>query len=419
VSDDKVVLAEGEPDPATVAALSAYLDEHPGVAAATARDGDGRPLSARVLVDRVRGRASHPLQPGCVVWWKHVLDAVPPNESLAPAVRWDEVAVRLDRRGLSWAVVPGAATAGPAGGPADVVASARALTSWHRGALRGLWLWLRLVLLLGKPGVAAGLGLAGRRPDLVGSWRVRLGALRRRPMRSLRDTCAWVSRRARRRRLIVRFRLGAFVSGSRLTLRIDKTADVAGDLQLELRRGVAATLEIGPYTRIQTGCVLRVWGGEIRLGRACDLRYGVLLNTSRALVFEGRNILGRGAMVHARDAMTWRWGACCAEYVTVLDSDHAVTGAPVHLFDQPVQAAPVEMGAGCFVGAHATVLPGVTVGAFAVVGANSVVSRDVPPATVAVGSPAKPVRDLRPAAAPPARRSGTGRAAGRSRGARP
>lgn len=393
--DDKVALVHGTADAATLDALSAALDATPGLAAVSGVAGDERPVTTATLVDRARGRARHALEPGCVVWWRHVLVAVPPSEHLDPAVRWDDVAVRLDRRGLSWAVMPQPSAPGRPASTGNAAASVRQMTSWHRGALVSLWLALRL---LGTRGAFGGQPL-----------RVRLGALRRRPARSFRDTAAWVSRRARRRRVIVRARLGALVSGSRLTLRIDKSADVAGDLRLELRRGVAATLEVGPWTRIQPGCVLRVWGGEIRLGRACDLRYGVLLNTSRALVFEGRNILGRGAMVHARDAMTWRWGACVAEYVTILDSDHTVDGSPVHLFDQPVKAAPVEMGAGCFVGAHATILPGVTIGASAVVGANSVVSRDVPPATVAVGSPAKPVRELRPAAAARGRRRGTAR----------
>src|SRR5690242_6563599 len=43
---------------------------------------------------------------------------------------------------------------------------------------------------------------------------------------------------------------------------------------------------------------------------------------------------------------------------------------------------PITVGDGAFIGAHAVLLPGVTVGAGAVVGAGSVVTRDVPPATV-------------------------------------
>ncbi|HHT12599.1 MAG TPA: hypothetical protein GX013_05460 [Propionibacterium sp.] len=47
-------------------------------------------------------------------------------------------------------------------------------------------------------------------------------------------------------------------------------------------------------------------------------------------------------------------------------------------------------------GANVTVLPGVTIRDGAVVGAGSVVTKDVAPNTVAVGTPARQVRDIEP-----------------------
>ena len=47
-----------------------------------------------------------------------------------------------------------------------------------------------------------------------------------------------------------------------------------------------------------------------------------------------------------------------------------------------------------WLGANVTVLPGVTIGDDAVIGAGSVVTRDVPAATIAVGSPARVVRGI-------------------------
>jgi acetyltransferase-like isoleucine patch superfamily enzyme len=47
---------------------------------------------------------------------------------------------------------------------------------------------------------------------------------------------------------------------------------------------------------------------------------------------------------------------------------------------------------GAKVGANATLLPGVTIGEDALVGAGAVVVRDVPPGAVVVGNPARPVR---------------------------
>jgi len=60
--------------------------------------------------------------------------------------------------------------------------------------------------------------------------------------------------------------------------------------------------------------------------------------------------------------------------------------------------APVTLKRGCYLGAGCIVLPGVTVGERAVVGAGAVVTRDVPPGKVVVGSPARVVRDIGPLA---------------------
>ncbi len=49
---------------------------------------------------------------------------------------------------------------------------------------------------------------------------------------------------------------------------------------------------------------------------------------------------------------------------------------------------------GASIGANATLLPGVTIGEYAMVGAGAVVTRDVEPHSVVVGNPAKVVRRL-------------------------
>ena len=46
------------------------------------------------------------------------------------------------------------------------------------------------------------------------------------------------------------------------------------------------------------------------------------------------------------------------------------------------------------IGANATILPGITIGENAVIGAGSVVTEDIPANKVAVGNPAKVIKDI-------------------------
>jgi acetyltransferase-like isoleucine patch superfamily enzyme len=59
-----------------------------------------------------------------------------------------------------------------------------------------------------------------------------------------------------------------------------------------------------------------------------------------------------------------------------------------------ITAEPIAIDTNAWIGAAVTVLPGVQIGASSVVGAGSVVTRDVAPATLVAGVPAKVIRSL-------------------------
>ena len=58
----------------------------------------------------------------------------------------------------------------------------------------------------------------------------------------------------------------------------------------------------------------------------------------------------------------------------------------------PLVTAKITIGEDAFVGARAFVLPGVTIGARSMIGACSVVTRDVPENVIAAGNPCKVLR---------------------------
>lgn len=56
--------------------------------------------------------------------------------------------------------------------------------------------------------------------------------------------------------------------------------------------------------------------------------------------------------------------------------------------------APVHIGKNCWIGAQCVILPGVTIGDNSVIGAGSIVTRDIPPNVVAYGNPCRVQRPI-------------------------
>ena len=97
----------------------------------------------------------------------------------------------------------------------------------------------------------------------------------------------------------------------------------------------------------------------------------------------------RGAQIVA--AISIRIGPDCriGDFVAIHDSDY-------HPVEQnaPARKAPVVIGRNVWISRGAIILPGVSIGDHAVIGAGSVVVADVPARTLAAGNPARHVRDL-------------------------
>lgn len=60
------------------------------------------------------------------------------------------------------------------------------------------------------------------------------------------------------------------------------------------------------------------------------------------------------------------------------------------------RAVPIVIGNNCWLGGDVTVLPGVTIGENSVIGAGSVVTKDIPANVIAVGNPCRVLRSIGP-----------------------
>ena len=95
--------------------------------------------------------------------------------------------------------------------------------------------------------------------------------------------------------------------------------------------------------------------------------------------------------------------------VGILIEDNVLMGSGVHIYvtthkyDDPeipiidqgfFASKKVTLRKGCWIGANCIILPGVTIGENAVVGAGSIITTDIPAKTLAVGNPAKVLREI-------------------------
>ena len=97
-----------------------------------------------------------------------------------------------------------------------------------------------------------------------------------------------------------------------------------------------------------------------------------------------------GCLMMSAGGITIDDGAMIAANVQLISNNH-------DLYErQVITCKPVHIGKNAWIGAGATILPGVTVGDNAVVGAASVVTKDVAPDTIVAGNPAKFIKVIPP-----------------------
>lgn len=123
--------------------------------------------------------------------------------------------------------------------------------------------------------------------------------------------------------------------------------------------------------------------------------YGAQVFTPRVEIGDDVTI-GRHATITAIGSVRIGRGCLFSEGVYISDHSHAVEGrGPRPLVERPLNPArPVDIGAFCFIGFRACVMPGVVLGEGCIVGAHTVVTRSFPAGSVIVGSPGRLLRTV-------------------------
>lgn len=109
----------------------------------------------------------------------------------------------------------------------------------------------------------------------------------------------------------------------------------------------------------------------------------------------GANFGMTGGVICAAERVTIGAGVNIGANSTIIDTDfHPLEAGRRKLDPQGAETAPVVIEDEVFVGMHSLILKGVRIGRGTVIGAGSVVSRDIPAGVIAAGNPAKVIREL-------------------------
>ena len=174
---------------------------------------------------------------------------------------------------------------------------------------------------------------------------------------------------ARHAARLVRARIRAARDGA--DVRLHGMSFLGPDVELTAPRG-EGRLVIGPWCWIGSGVALRSHAGRVTVG--------------------AKSVIGGGTVINSYLDVSIGEGALFADDVHITDFDHRTDRLDVPIKDQGIVTSPVRIGADVWLGRGVTVLRGVDIGRGSVIGAHAVVTRDIPPYSVAVGAPARVVR---------------------------
>ena len=145
-------------------------------------------------------------------------------------------------------------------------------------------------------------------------------------------------------------------------------------------RALVESDSIGPGTRIWA--FAHVMAGAV-IGADC--------NVCDHTYVEGGVVIGDRVTLKSG---VFLWDGVCIEDDVFIGPQATFTNDAMPRSRQPFTLGRTTIRAGASIGAGAVILPGLTIGERAMVGAGAVVTKDVPPDVVVVGNPARVIRSL-------------------------
>jgi acetyltransferase-like isoleucine patch superfamily enzyme len=130
-------------------------------------------------------------------------------------------------------------------------------------------------------------------------------------------------------------------------------------------------------------------GGTARIGNKMILSNHVLIQSNGELTIGNNLFVNAYSRIVCHSNISIGDNVTLASGVAILDHDHRFANHGSQRIADGYETAPVKIGSNVWIGDKVIVLKGVTIGNNVTVGAGSVVTRDIPDNSVAVGVPAR------------------------------
>ncbi len=162
-----------------------------------------------------------------------------------------------------------------------------------------------------------------------------------------------------------------------------------------LGRGLLCRLRFaacGKWLRAERGVIIKKKNADIRVGNKVFLHRNVKLSAwgtdqTASLCIGDHTYIGDRTEIHAGQKVSIGSGTVIAWDVCIMDRDYHKLESDREVY------RPVSIGNHVWIGCRALILKGVTIGDGAVIAAGSVVTHDVPPASLVGGNPARVLKE--------------------------
>lgn len=148
---------------------------------------------------------------------------------------------------------------------------------------------------------------------------------------------------------------------------------------------------VHPSAYVSRYAVLRTGkGGRIEIGPNCDVHdYSMILAYGGEVVFGSDSSLNPFSIAYGHGGLRIGSGVRIAAHVTIIPANHIFEDFNIPLRSRGVISRGITILDNVWVGAGVQILDGVEIGTDAVIGAGSVVTKNVEPRAIVVGIPAK------------------------------